>query len=237
MVGGRAVEALEPILVEERGERWLSEGRFPDDPKQRGRRLIRLARQRRQHRSALGRVTVERVRTRPEPELDEPSALRRGQHEMGGFVQDHIRLGSTIQCRSVPVEAARGPLRVKCDANSARKGERCLTVLLCLHSGRAVGRGRADPREYLARQPVSEAGHEAVENPRELLARYRRQNHSGVRRIAVVRIHPYRWDAFSRTPPLPRNVQQGRAPFNRVLSALPFLLRAPVHHDPNRTPE
>jgi hypothetical protein len=185
MVGGPAVEALEPILVEERGQRRLSEGRFPDDPKQRGRRLIRLACQRRQHRSALGRVTVDRVRTGPEPELDEPSALRRGQHEMGGFVQDHIRLGSAVERNSVPIEAALGPLRVKRDAKSARKGERCLTVLLRLHSGRAVGRGRADSREYLARQPVSEAGHEAVENLRELLARYRRQNHMAERRTAI----------------------------------------------------
>jgi hypothetical protein len=29
-----AVQAFEPVLIEERGERWLAEGRLPDDPEQ-----------------------------------------------------------------------------------------------------------------------------------------------------------------------------------------------------------
>ena len=158
MARGRAVEAFEPILVEERGERRLSERRLPDDPEQRGRRLIRLALQRRQHRSALGRVTVERVRTGPEPELDEPSPLGRGQREMGDFVQDHVRLGSAVERNSVPIEAARGRLGVDRHAEGARDGECRETMPLGLRSRGAVRRGRADPPKYRAGKPVGEAG-------------------------------------------------------------------------------
>ena len=89
----RTVESFEPILIEERGERRLTELRLPDDPEQRGGRLIFVARQRRHNRCALGCVPIERVRTGPEPELDEGSPLGRGQCEMSNLVQDDVSLG------------------------------------------------------------------------------------------------------------------------------------------------
>jgi hypothetical protein len=39
----RSVEPFEPILIEERGERRLTELSLPEDPQQRGRGLVRLA--------------------------------------------------------------------------------------------------------------------------------------------------------------------------------------------------
>ena len=89
----RAVEPFEPVLIEKRGEGRLPECRLPYDPEERGRRLILLPRQRRQNRGALGRVTIKRVRTGPEPELDEGSPLGRGQCEMSNLVQDDVSLG------------------------------------------------------------------------------------------------------------------------------------------------
>ena len=88
-----SVEPLEPILIEERSKRRLAERRLPDDAKQRGRRLVLVALQWRQNRGALGRVTIKRVRTGPEPELDEGSPLGRGQCEMSNLVQDDVSLG------------------------------------------------------------------------------------------------------------------------------------------------
>src|ERR1700732_4962082 len=55
-----AVEALEPVLIEEGGERRLAESRFPEDPEQRGRRFVGFALRRRQRGGALGRNTIER---------------------------------------------------------------------------------------------------------------------------------------------------------------------------------
>src|SRR6266446_2780515 len=90
MLGGGAVEAFEPVLIEERGERRLAESCLPEDPEERGRRFVGFPLQRRQRGGALGRNTIERVRTRPQPELDEPSPFGRSEHEMGDFVQDDI---------------------------------------------------------------------------------------------------------------------------------------------------
>jgi hypothetical protein len=47
MACSRSVEPLEPILIEERGERRLAERRLPDNAEQRGRGLVGLAPQRR----------------------------------------------------------------------------------------------------------------------------------------------------------------------------------------------
>jgi hypothetical protein len=86
MARGPSVEPFEPILIEKRGKRRLSQRRLPDNAKQGGLCLIRLALQWRQNRGALGRVTIKRVGTRPKPELDQPPPLGRGQHEMRNFV-------------------------------------------------------------------------------------------------------------------------------------------------------
>jgi len=59
MLGSGAVEAFEPVLIEERGERRLAEPRLPNDPEQRGRRLVGLALQHRHSRRTLGRGTIE----------------------------------------------------------------------------------------------------------------------------------------------------------------------------------
>jgi hypothetical protein len=72
------VEPFEPILIEERGKRRLAECRFPDDAEQRGRRLIFVARQRRQNRGALGLLTIQCVGTRPQPEFNQASPLEWG---------------------------------------------------------------------------------------------------------------------------------------------------------------
>jgi len=117
----RTVESFEPILIEERGERRLTELRLPNNAEQRGGRLIFVARQRRHNRCALGCVPIERVRTGPEPELDEGSPRGRGQREMGDLVQDYVSLRSAVQCRSVPIEAAWDPLRVDRHAEAARE--------------------------------------------------------------------------------------------------------------------
>ena len=74
----------------------MLERRLPYDPEERSRRLILLARKRRQNRGALGGIAVECVGTRPEPKLDQTSSLRRRQCEVGDLVQDHIRLGRAV---------------------------------------------------------------------------------------------------------------------------------------------
>ena len=142
----RAVEPFEPVLIEKRGEGRLPECRLPYDPEERGRRLILLPRQRRQNRGALGRVTIECVGARPEPELDEASPLGWGQCEMRDLVQGHIRLGRAVQCRSVPIEAAWGSLRVNRHAEPLRERECCKTMPLCLRAAGAIGRGGANSR-------------------------------------------------------------------------------------------
>src|SRR6516162_5476820 len=175
--GSRSVEPFEPILIEERGERRLTELSLPEDPRQRGRGLVRLALQWRQNRGALGCVTIKCVGTGTQSKLDQPAPLGRGQYEMGDLVQNYVSLGSTIQCRSVPVEAARGSFRLDRHAKAARDGERREAVLLRLNSGGPVRQGRADSLKNVTGQPVGDAGHEAVEHFRELLAGYRCQDH------------------------------------------------------------
>jgi hypothetical protein len=139
MSGGRAIEPFEPILIEERSKGGLAKRRLPDDPEQRGRCLVSRTLQWQQNGGALGRVTIECVGARAEPELDQPSPLGRGQYEMGDLVQNYIRLGRAVQRRPVPVEAARGPLRVARHAAGTGEGERRKAMPLCLGSGRAVG--------------------------------------------------------------------------------------------------
>ncbi len=72
----RAVEPFEPILIEERGKRRLPQRRFPDDPEQRSRRLVRLALQRRRSaaRSAASRSRV----SGPGPSPNSTSPRRSG---------------------------------------------------------------------------------------------------------------------------------------------------------------
>jgi hypothetical protein len=134
----RSVEPFEPILIEERGERRLPERRLPDDPEQRGRGLILIARRRQQNCRALGRRTVEGVGPGSKPELDDAAPLRWGQRKMSDLVQDHIGFGRTVQCRPVPVEGARDFLRVDRDVEATCEGKRCKTMPLYLGSGGAV---------------------------------------------------------------------------------------------------
>jgi hypothetical protein len=130
MLGSRAVEAFEPVLIEKGSQRRLAESRLPDDPEQRGRRFVGFALQKRQRRGAFGRNTIERVRTRPEAELHKTSPLGRSQREMGDFVQDYISLGCTEQRHPVPIELTRHPLRVGRQAEGVGDGERCEAMLL-----------------------------------------------------------------------------------------------------------
>jgi len=125
-----AVEAFEPVLIEKGGERRLAERRLPDDPQQRGRRFVGFAFQRRQGRGALGRNTIERVRTRSKAEIHKTAPIGRSQHEMGDFVQDDISLGRTEQRRSVPIELAQHPLGLDCHTEGAGNGERRKAMLL-----------------------------------------------------------------------------------------------------------
>jgi hypothetical protein len=185
MARSRSIEPFEPILIEKRRKRRLSQRRLPDNAKQGRLRLIRLALQWRQNRGALGRVTIQRVGTRPKPELNQPPQLGRGQCEMSDLVQDHISFGRAVQCRPVPIKAAWGPFRIDRHAKAAREGECRETIPFDLPSDRAVSGSRADPLKYLAGKPVGETRHEAIESARELLARYRRQNHSAVRLVCV----------------------------------------------------
>ena len=135
----RAVEPFEPVLIEKRGEGRLPECRLPYDPEKRGRRLILLASKRRQDRGALGRVAIECVGARPEPELDETSPLGWRQCEMGDLVQDYVSLGGAVQCYTIPVEAAGGSLRMDRHVEPSRERERRKTMSLCLRSGGAIG--------------------------------------------------------------------------------------------------
>jgi hypothetical protein len=139
MAWRRPVEPFEPVLIEKRGERRLPERRFPDNAEQRGRRLIRLARQRRQNRGTLGGVPIEGVGAWPEPEFDQPAPRWRGQCEMGDLVQNHVSFGRSIQCHPIPIETARGPFRVDRHGKGAGEGERCEAMTLRLRSGGAVG--------------------------------------------------------------------------------------------------
>jgi hypothetical protein len=120
----RSVKPFEPILIKERGERRLTELSLPDDPQQRGLRLVRLPLQWRQNRSALGRVAIERVGTGPQSKLDQPAPLGRRKSEMGDLVEDYVSLGSTIQRQAIPIEAARCFLRMDRHAEAAREAER-----------------------------------------------------------------------------------------------------------------
>jgi hypothetical protein len=139
MGGGRAAEPFEPILIQKRGESRLAERGLPDDSEERRRGLVRIALQWRQNSGVLRRVAIERVGTGSEPELDEASPLRRGQYEMGGLVQNYVSFGRAIQCRSVPIEAARDPLRVDRYAEAPRERECSKTMPLCLGSGGTIG--------------------------------------------------------------------------------------------------
>src|SRR5262249_12720946 len=125
MAWRRPVEPFEPVLIEKRGQRRLPERRFPENAEQRSRRLVRLARQRRQNAEPLGGIPIEGVWTRPEPELDQPAPRRWGQCEMGDLVQNYISFGGSIQCYPIPIEKARGRLRVDRHAEGAGEGERC----------------------------------------------------------------------------------------------------------------
>ena len=107
---GRAFEPFQPVLIEEGGQRGLAKLRLPDDPEQRGCRLIPLARQRGENCRSRGRLAVARIRARPEPKIDEPPALARGQHEMRGLVQDDIGLGRAVERPAVPIERALDPI-------------------------------------------------------------------------------------------------------------------------------
>jgi hypothetical protein len=139
MARGRSVEPFEPVLIEERRKRWLAERRFPDNAEQRGHRLVFVALHQRESSSALGRFAIDCVRTGSKPELDEPSSLGRSQCKMGDLMQDYVSFGSTIQCCSVPIEAARGPFRVDRHAKAARERERRAAISLHLGSDCAVG--------------------------------------------------------------------------------------------------
>jgi len=177
MLGSRAVEAFEPVLIEEGGERRLAESRLPDDSEQRGRRFVGFALQRRQRGGALGRSTIERVRTGSEAELHNTAPFGRSQHEMGDFVQDDISLGRTEQRHAVPIEPARHPLGVGRQTEGVSNGERREAMLLSLRSGGALRRGRANSPKHRAREPVGEEGHEAVQRFIERGGWYRRQDH------------------------------------------------------------
>jgi len=162
MRGGRTVEAFEPVLIEEGGERRLAESRLPDDPEQRGCRFVSFALQRREGCGALGCDAVDRVRTGSEPELDEPSPLGRSQRKMGDFVQDHVGLGRGRKRCSVPVEVGGGSLAIDRHAEGASDRERREAMPLGLRSGGAVQRRRADSPKHRAREAIGEAGREAV---------------------------------------------------------------------------
>ena len=181
MSGGRAVEPFEPILIEKRGERRLAEGHLPENPEKRGRRLVLLALERRQDRSAFGRVAIDGVRSRPEPKIGEGASPGRGQREMGDLMQNHIRLGRAVERCPIPIEKTLGPLRVDLHAKVPREREGDEAMPLGLRADGAVGRGRADPLKHPTGVPFGEVGHKAIEGAWEMLAWYRRQNHSVVR--------------------------------------------------------
>jgi len=96
---------------------------------------------------------------------------------MGDFVQDHKSLGCAVQRHPIPIEPTPGLVRVDRHPEGAGDGERREAMPLGLHSGGAVRRGRADPAEYRAGEPVGEADHEMVQPARERFGRYRRQDH------------------------------------------------------------
>jgi hypothetical protein len=140
----RAVEPFEPVLIKKRGKCRLPELRLPDDAEQRGCGLVLLSFQWRQNRGAFGLITIEGVGTGPQSKLDQRAPLGRGQGEMGYLMQDHVSFGSSIQCRSVPIEAAWGSFRVDRHTEAAREGERRQAMPLGLDPVGAVGRCRAD---------------------------------------------------------------------------------------------
>jgi len=70
-------------------------------------------------------------------------------------------------------------------AEAVCDGERCKTMPLRLRSGGAVGRRGADPCKHGTGKPVGDIGHETIESASELLAGYRRQDHSVVRLTAA----------------------------------------------------
>ena len=174
MGSSRTVDAFEPVLIEKRGEGRLPKRRLPDDPEQRSRCLILLAQQRRNHCRTLGSFTIECVRTRPKPKLDQPSPLGRSQHEMGNLVKDYVRVGNPIQSRPVPVEATRSSLGMDRQTKGACKGKCRKAMPLCFRCGGTIGRGRAYPRKDRAGKPVAETSHKAVQGACELVIGYRR---------------------------------------------------------------
>jgi hypothetical protein len=174
---GRALKPLEPVLIEERGERRLAEFRLPDDPEQRGCGLIRLARKRGQDDGAQSCITVASVRAGPQPEIDEPPALQWGQHEMSGLVQDDIGIGRAVKRAAVPIERALDPVSMDCHAQAASQRKGCLPIPLGRFPECAIRRGRADPSKNGARERVLQLSREAAENLIQLLSGYGGQDH------------------------------------------------------------
>ena len=82
----RAIEAFEPVLIEERGEGRLAELRLPDDAEQRRCRLIPITCQGGENCSARSGITIDGVGAGPEPEIDQPPALGRRQSKMSDLV-------------------------------------------------------------------------------------------------------------------------------------------------------
>src|ERR1700736_3974416 len=99
-----APRALEPVLVEEGGERRLAELDFPQDAQQRGHRLLALARQTEYCRRRLGRVALAGLGAGAEAEIDASPARRRRELEMRRLMQQDIGLCVAARACAVPAE-------------------------------------------------------------------------------------------------------------------------------------
>jgi hypothetical protein len=168
---GRAIETLKPVLIEKRGERRLSQRRFPENAEQGSRRLVLLTRQRRNNGGGLGGGAIARIRTGTESEIGKMPPRRRRQHEMSDLVQDHIGFGAAVEGLAVPIETAPRASRMHRDASRARQFEHGRVVLLCPAAGGTLGRARADPRKGGAGRGIGKPDGEAVERSIELIAR------------------------------------------------------------------
>jgi hypothetical protein len=104
---------------------------------------------------------------------------------MSDFVKDDKGLSRPVQRLPVPIERAPSPLRMDRHAEAVCERQRREAMPLRLGAGGAIRRGSPDQPKHSAMERFAEAGHESVERVRELLSRYRGQDHLIGQKISV----------------------------------------------------
>ena len=114
----------------------------------------------------FGGDALARIRPRSEPEIDQPAALRRGEHEMRHLMQDHISLGIAVERGAVPVERRMRTRGMDRHAELAGNFDRLPAVPLGHPAACPLRRCRPDAGEGCLRPWIIELCRELVERRR-----------------------------------------------------------------------